>query len=317
MVSQFRNHPRKNYLRKNWDTPLLEKLYSIWNSKFFYCGLPGPQILDIKLWKSMIDRVVAFELECDGDDPRKNIAALSRNLTLCNLSHNVYCGTMEEVVLDKEDIDGKVLDIDKLVTLFNLDFCNRISGRIDTPKGRRCRRYEAIREIISIQRRIYRRTRETKFIILLTVLDSYHNREMQQFLSDSDLLPTVKEYAEKVVQDKTPEQYEGFYYHTELLKVYVFYWLRQCLRSNNIKSIFLPPISYVGTSFRSPMLHFAVICSLEDEQVAIIKDKQTISDFLDLKTVEATETDIVIKSNCVYGNIEHTNPIDFLETYGF
>src|SRR4030042_4585333 len=71
MGTEFRDHPRKKTIRVQWDTPLLKILHANWHADFFYCGLPGPQAIDIKLWRDMISRVIAFEVECPNGNRRR------------------------------------------------------------------------------------------------------------------------------------------------------------------------------------------------------------------------------------------------------
>jgi len=202
MAGRFEDHQRKRIVRETWDTPTLQWLYRKWGSKYFYFGLPGPGAFDIKLWREMISRIVAFEVENEGTkNPRKNIQELNRNLTLLGIPYSVYCGFMEEVLLDGEDRDGQELSLNRFVTFFNLDFCNRISGRIDTIEGRRCRRFEAFREILTLQRSLFRRTVANKFIILITAFDSLHVREIERFVSNPDLPEETAQFVNTVIEN--------------------------------------------------------------------------------------------------------------------
>jgi hypothetical protein len=49
MGNGFQDHPRKKTVREKWNTPLLRVLHEQWHTKFFYCGLPGPEAIDIAL----------------------------------------------------------------------------------------------------------------------------------------------------------------------------------------------------------------------------------------------------------------------------
>ena len=69
MAGNFQEHPRKKIVREVWDTPVLQKLHRSWGCKYLYFGLPGPKALDVKLWKDMIGRVIAFERENGYSNP--------------------------------------------------------------------------------------------------------------------------------------------------------------------------------------------------------------------------------------------------------
>ncbi len=314
MPGQFEDHARKRIVRQMWDTPILRWLYEQWGAKYFYFGLPGPAAVDIKLWREMIGRIVAFEVESEGaSNPRRNIEELGRNLTLLGISHSVYCGFMEEVVLDEEDRDGRKLNLDDLVTLFNLDFCNRISGRIETIMGVRCRRFEAIREVLTIQRRLFRRTGSNKFVMFITTLDSLHVREVERFMNQ-DLTQEMRDFVEAILEEN-PLPSRGYVENTELSKAFVFSLLRDYLHGQNIQSVFLPPVSYMGRTARSPMIHFAVVCYMEAEEEAQVVETQSARDFLNLGLLRADERTIEVSPGSRDDGICVDDPVLFLSGF--
>jgi len=314
MPSQFKDHPRKRTVREKWDTPILNWLYEKWGTKYFYFGLPGPTIIDIKLWHEMIRRVVAFEIESESArNRRRNIEELGRNLTLLNIPYNVYCGFLEEILLDGEDRDGHKILLDELVTLFNLDFCNRISGRIDTIEGRRCKRFEALRQVVTMQRSLFRTTRSNKFVMLITARDSLHVREVKRFVSNQDLPQETEQFVSAVLNENTlPTQ--GYIENTELTRAFIFTFLREYLHGQNVQSIFLPPVSYIGSTERSPMIHFVVICSMETVEEAQVVDAQSAGDFLQMDIVRAGDEGLTVVTE-----LEHqasgTDPVCYLRQF--
>ena len=74
MVSPFTDNPEKRVVREQWDTPLLEHLHSTYGVRYRYLGLPGTDLIDVKLWHHMIDEVIAFEPPDDADAGRTAIA---------------------------------------------------------------------------------------------------------------------------------------------------------------------------------------------------------------------------------------------------
>lgn len=316
MPSMFQDHPRKRVVREQWDTPALEWLYGRWGRKYFYFGLPGPKAYDIRLWRRMIRHVVAFELEAKrGENPRRNIEELRRNLTILNIAHTVYCGPMEEVVLWREDHDKREFELNEFVTLFNLDFCNPITGRIETAdEGRRCLRFETIREIITIQRRLFRRTRMNKFVILITAFDSFHVREMERFVSKPDLSREMRQFVNGIVSEESLPS-TGLMHDTRLLKAFVFDFLRDCLHGQNAKSFFLPVVSYAGRTERSPMIHFVIVCVMEDEETAQVVDQQCALDFLRMRTVCVLDEEIGFSEDDYRADVLVDNPVVFLRQF--
>ena len=55
----------KDVVRQHFDLPLLEQLRSKKQSRLSYFGLPGPQALDIKTWKDLIQEVSAVERDAN------------------------------------------------------------------------------------------------------------------------------------------------------------------------------------------------------------------------------------------------------------
>jgi len=312
MPSGFSDHPRKRIVREKWDTPVLEWLFRHWGVQYFYFGLPGPDIHDIRLWRAMIRRVLAFELESERNaNPRTYVEALSRNLTLLQIPYSVYVGPMEEVVLDGQDRDGTKFSVDEFVTLFNLDFCGPITEKIATTVGHRCLRFEALRAIVTLQRALFRRTGQARFVILLTVYDSFHVKEMRRFLCNPDMAPETKQCLTRALR-RRPLPNNTYTQHTELLRVFVFSCLREYLRGQNIESVFLPPVSYIGKTRNSPMMHFLIVCRMQDPQSAQADDRQCAADFHRFAAVRATDNGLeVIGARATQGSVQN-DPVSYL-----
>ena len=313
MVSKFHDHPRKQIIRGEWDTPLLRSLHVAWGKKFFYFGLPGPQVFDICAWRDMIDRVVAFELESDDpDDPRVNLVELGRQLALLGLRNDIYCGPLEEVVLRGSDHDGKVFNLDELVTLYNLDFCGPITEQITTTNGRQCLRFEALREIAAIQRRLYRLTNAERFILLITARQEFHRRTLLDALADPDLPKATRIFTGRAGGARPIGR--GLATNLELLKAFVFSCVRQSMHGQNIGSVFLPPVAYTGSSAKSPMIHFAVVCKMGAQNEAPAAEPQTAEDFFRLNILHASDTSIGPLAGSL-GDRRETNSAQFVAAY--
>jgi len=263
-------------------------LFKKWGAKYLYLGLPGAEAHDIKLWAKMIEKVIAFEITDNMDiNPRSSFERLSSNLTLLNLPHVVYHGYLEDVVLWKKDLDEKEFILDKFITLFNLDFCNAITGKVDTSEGRKCWRFEAIRELITIQRALYRATGASEFVMLITAYDAFHRIEINRFISRKDLASDMQTVVKNERSVKVPNSV--LYRNTELLRLFMFDFLRSYLVGQNVKSFFLPAVKFFGRTIRSPMIHFCVICAMENLESAQVVDEQSAGDFVGMGMVTADD----------------------------
>ncbi len=314
MPTAFHDNPCKRVVRETWDTPVLEYLHRQWGEKFLYFGLPGPQAHDIRLWAEMIRKVFAFEDEDQRlSDPRQNIAELRRQLTLLGIQHAVFCGPLEEVVLLRKDRDGTPLSIEEFVAWFNLDFCNAITGRVTTQGGRKCLRFEALRAIIAFQRELYRATQSSRFIMLITVHDTFTVSEIRKFIASPSLSQPTAAFIERVGGLPLPRS--GTRHNTGVLKAFMFTILREYLRGQNVASRFLPPVAYVGASGGSPMLHFVVVCTMQEETTAQPVDEQTVADFLRMRVLRATESGIEGHSDKRLGRRVVTDPLLELQSF--
>ena len=115
--------PGKRAVRQLWDTRLLTLLHEAHGFRYRYMGLPGVDLLDVKLWRDMIDEVIAFETRANPthEDPhgRRNINALRRNLRLLGTPGHAFFGPMEEVVILRQDYDGTRYRQGRVITLYN------------------------------------------------------------------------------------------------------------------------------------------------------------------------------------------------------
>jgi len=271
-VGEFGDSKGKQTVRELWNTPLLRYLHQTYKMRFRYMGLPGVNLLDIKLWKDMIDEVIAFEIreKSNQDDPlgRRSIVKLRRNLRLLGIQAQGYFGSMEEVVILRQDYDGIEYKQDNFITLYNLDFCDEIGSKIDTRNaGRQVWRFEAIRQILVDQRECYKRSGGSGlFVILLTVRNQMNTDQLSTFLADNPYHDTQNyvEACEAIKPIPRTIYVQGT--HTWALKAFLYEMLRKYLITPNISAVFFPIVKYIGRSKLSPMLHCMVLCRFNDIQ---------------------------------------------------
>ena len=82
------DNPGKKTVRESWNTPLLRFLNSEYGFRYRYMGLPGVELLDLQLWRDLIDEVVAFETRAKArgkdKDGRRNVLKLRTSRLLKN-----------------------------------------------------------------------------------------------------------------------------------------------------------------------------------------------------------------------------------------
>jgi hypothetical protein len=197
---------------------------------------------------------------------------------------------MEEVVLKQVDQEDTKLKIDEFVTLFNLDFTNSITGRVEVGGKKRRLRFEALRELVSWQRQLFRDTGNDRFILLITVHNSIDSKEAKIVLLNSELPTATRGFVGKALAQRPLPDRGNVVGHTEVLRAFVFCFLNECLAGQNVSFGFLPPVSYQGPS--QPMMHFVVVCRMGHEEGALPDKRQKAHEFFRLQTLRATPTGI-------------------------
>ena len=223
--------------------------------------------------------------------------------------------SLEFIVLRGEDWDGKQFECNELVTLYNLDFCNALTGSVLTSGGLKKLRFEILLKIAALQRDLYRRQGASKFVLLLTVFDAFHIAPVRRRFNDPDLPEATRRFVASVRHSSTALESAGMYQNTELLKAFVFTCVSDYLRGQNMQSVFLPPVAYTGSTAKSPMLHFAVVCEMGPQDLPLGDMEQSATDFFALATVRATETAIVLQKPRVQGLNEELDPVAFINKY--
>lgn len=277
MVSPFTDNPEKCVVREQWDTPLLEHLHKTHGVRYRYLGLPGTDLIDVKLWRNMIDEVIAFEPPDKDGYGREAITALTRNMRIADIPGRAYCGSFEEVVLLRRDFDGQDYDQGGLVTLYNLDFCDQICSPIQTQEGdERVWRFHAIRRILQDQLNCYQSTEGPRhFILMLTVRNQIGARKIRKYLRPSTLQGDAKAFYRECTDIKPiPNSGAVIGSHSWALKALLHNMLCSYFGNPNLSALFFPQVLYQGTrvhipgtrqSVPSPMLHWLVLCRFGDD----------------------------------------------------
>jgi hypothetical protein len=262
-MGEFKEHPTKKVIREQWCKPLLKFINKSLGYKLVYLGLPGIEALDIISWIDYLERIIAFQCRkypypSDPSQPKDGIEKLRKFLDDLEKkglikTYSLFDGYIEEVVLRGEDNSGNTFSQKEVVTVYNLDFCNPLTvPLIMVNKGKVSKHYklEAIRKLLEIQRDIDSESRK-KFIMFLTVHSDFWKYEAEKLIGKLDS-NVIKSYIKNL--SKLSEKNNNI----RLLKLYVFYVLRDHFCNCQFIPEFLPPIYYEGIGNKWLML-FTII----------------------------------------------------------
>lgn len=277
MPAPFTDNAEKKIVRIQWDTPILRHLHESYKVKFRYLGLPGVELIDVGLWRDMIEEVIAFETRDGSATGRDAIDALRRNMRVKGIPGYAYFGPFEEVVVLKKDYDGTAYSQSKVVTLYNLDFCDEISSAITTrERMQKIWRFEAIRHVLRDQGIIAERQQSPPwFVLMLTIRNQIGSRKIAEFLGDN-LFADARDFL-SVCNGLAPIPRASkalIGSHAWALKCFVYNSLRTYFSNPHISACFFPPVLYNGTPIRvsnsetvpSPMLHWVILCHFSDRE---------------------------------------------------
>jgi len=296
MSAEFQDHVRKQVVRSQYNRPLLEGISSKLATKYVYLGLPGPEMHDVNEWKDLIAKVIAFERPARYGPERRNYEKLQVSLQKCGLQFQCYYGDIETVVVWGYDRDYEPLVQDELITLYNLDFCDHISSRIDVPPQpgvpdapRECMRFQALRDLLRHQRARYEAGKDPRFIVLLTVREGVHGLDAKACRDAGNNPQEVSKWLHRVLG--TGDVKDSVVPGPDLLKPFVFRCFRGYCEGPNIATHFLPMVRYQGASEKMavPMAHFAVLCRFCPSQDPLPAGSQSAKAFLRTPSLRADE----------------------------
>jgi hypothetical protein len=324
MVPGFTNNPAKDIIRRSWNTPVLKYLHDNYGIKYRYLGLPGPDIIDLLLWKDMIEEVIAFEPPDEIGSRRRSISNLRANLKRHLINGNAYWGSIEEVIQLREDYEGNKYSQNQIVTLYNLDFCDEITSKINTlESGRKALRYEAIRTILSDQKSAFLSNdrHPNSFILLITIRNQIGSLKLRTLLSD--ITNTLCRERINLFQsefDNMPDNSPLIGSHAWAIKIFLFDFLCNCLYTPHISVLYFPVVSYAGTPARggtipSPMLHIMLFCQFADAESA--RPQIFPSNFLSCPSVKINNNNFIWIAENQTDSIptNSPNPIFWLEEH--
>ena len=318
------NSDGKNKIRSVWNAPVLKYLSGKYDLKFSYLGLPGVELTDVLEWNEWIESVVAFEDAVGTGDKRDNIRKLRENLALMAMPQSTYYGSIERVVLMRKDLDDTDYVQERLITLYNLDFCSEITSRVLVRGGKRCLRFEVLKQLLRDQHESYLQSDRKRdfFVLLLTARNQTTGNNIHRYLlngkmhSDtSDFIEQAKKKSDVPENNKTLRGSHGWalkaLIHETLVCTYA--------EIPGVDCLVFPMVKYVGLTSASPMLHWMIICRFADKESS--KSKTMPEDSLLLPTLsaesdfglfpepgESSELKVGLKDGII-------DPVEFLKYY--
>lgn len=278
--------PNKICIRNNFNKLVIRYLKEKCGYNIIYFGLPSPDAEDIQAWLDYISNVIAFQCRdysqiSDPDQPTNEVDKLISKLNAWETAgkideFTVYDGYMEEVLFNGYDnsAGGSIkYRHDKCITLFNLDFCNKITSPQEyiNIKGEHVKKYkfELIDKILEYQK--FAASPFDRFVLFLTINSGYSGHELSEYY-DKNSKDINAKYSGLSQPDK--KQF--------ILKHYVEYFLYEKIRLNGFVPQFLPTIFYSGLH-NVKMMQFAAMCIKPHEnrkQGGVYVYHQEVSDVL-------------------------------------
>ena len=312
------NSEHKVFIREHWNKPLIKFLSKKIGEKLMYMGLPSSSAEDLMQWLEFIKIVIAFQCRLYGekssqDQDRSEIDKLTqllRDLERDRKIDNyvVYDGYLEEVVIRGYDNSPHQIPFgqERLVTLYNLDFCNDVASPIEftdiNGDIQKVYKFNAIKKLLQVQDSLSNIS--DKFVFFLTVHCSYKGEELQNFIGNP---PDnhIKEYIDKYGIMSGHEK------NARIVRLFVCYQIQKFFPTFNFSHKILPVIKYNGLG-GTPLLHFVIMGTKAAPQAGGIPLFQSINEVLDQKFVSINDDSFVnLDSTLEETNIRELNPLNY------
>jgi hypothetical protein len=309
-MGDFFNHPNKTIIRNFWCKPIIKGLYEILGQNLVYLGLPGLHAIDLVSWIEYLSYIIA--IDCGHYSEKFNIGKARANIHKLNTilnrlerenkisGYSLYLGYIEEVVLKGLDRNGERFAPNKIVNIYNLDFCNSLTVplKIVDLKGQITKYFknEVIRKLLEFERDLLKPDHEKKFVMFITVHSNFWQNEAEQyFKSKNDL--RFKEYSHVIdrldIAEKT----------VRLLRMYFIDILKSHFTTAGFTPYFLPTIYYKGLG-NNNLLCFTVVGKYVKLPSAIAPFNQDFDKLISEKFITPTHD----KLEYLISTLRETNP---------
>jgi len=310
------NSPHKTSIRKKWNEPIIKFLSKKMGQKLVYLGLPSPEAEDIQEWIDYIESIIAFQCRdhknpSDPAQSREQIEKLENYLRKLERqdkikSYTIYDGYLEEVILRGYDNSPNniSLQIQDFVTLYNLDFCNKITypQKYVTKDGdiKEVYKFEAISKLLEFQKSVS--SISNKFVLFLTVHCSFDGKELQNFLQNPPNYET-KILVSKYLLLKGTEKNE------RILRLFITYYIKNQCEAFGFTPKILPVIRYDGLN-GTPLLHFAILGIHSKLSGGTVNVYQNMDEILNQRFINFNEEEMVNSEFFLENEIEvDLNPV--------
>lgn len=238
----FESNPNKDFLRSNYDKPLIEQWYRSLGKSLKYLGLPAWEMLDIIEWQDFLERFTTIERE----ENQQHLMFLRANVKdLEHRLHTLY-GEFDDILITGRDKYGKTPQWP--YDIVNLDyFGGFIYPDLSRPK--------AIKKLIENQA-----IHERSFILLLT----QHLRDRDSIGEKAAFLGDLRKWLKNSTYDQTLhtaiDRVIDWYLNAEIpdaarQALYMNFFLRDSGEGQHFSVKCRPAIIYSGSG-GAWMIHF-------------------------------------------------------------
>lgn len=311
------NSEQKLFIRENWNKPLLKFLNRKVNDRLLYMGLPSPKAEDILQWIKYIKSVIAFQCRdyrapSDEGQDRKSIDELNSLLQQLEREKHidnyiVYDGYLEEVILRGYDNSPTRIDfgLNDFITLYNLDFCNRISSPLEyldeNGDPQKAYKFNAINKLLQIQQSLS--AASNKFVLFLTVHCSYDGEELKIFIQN----PPSAEIGAYIQRCNGLGGHEK---NARIIRLFFAYHIKREFEAFGFTPKILPSLFYQGLGDTN-LLHFTVFgISPANLGASGVPSFQSLTEILNQKFISITDSAFVNKTIDFEGETDvELNPV--------
>jgi hypothetical protein len=239
----FESNPNKDFLRTNYDKPLIEEWYRSRGNPLRYLGLPAWEMLDIIEWQDFLEHFTTIEREED----QQHLMFLRANVK--DFEHRLHAlyGEFDDLLLTGRDKYGKTPQWP--YDVINLDyFGGFIYPNLARPK--------ALKKLIENQA-----TYERNFVLLLT----QHLRDRDSIGEKAAFLGDLRKWLKNSTYDQSLhaaiDRVIDWYLDSDIpdaarQALYMNFFLRDSGESEHFNVKCRAPIVYSGSG-GAWMIHFA------------------------------------------------------------
>jgi hypothetical protein len=291
----FKDTANKGIIRTRWSFPILQKYAQLIGRPLNYFGMPGPRVLDLIAWQSVLGIKSAVQIVRGGrqqnEEDSEAVSNILMNATNAGVStqFQLLRGAVEDVILNGIDMDGAKPSLSQMqkgdrdrftYDIFNLDFEGGIHYKaVSTKRGNSgSLRLKALEKL-------FERQQGHDFLLFLTlnVRDTLGDEPIKYLLETADRC--AHESVKAVVQ-WTVNLSEGNK-HVQLATWLPIY-IKEQAENHQFACESLPPIVYEGCD-HAKMVHFTFLCAYVPDRNLRVASPQGYPDLVALPILQAAD----------------------------